>query len=46
MRAFADAGMHCAALDVDTANPSGADGLYASLGYVKTHGSRMYSIEL
>jgi GNAT superfamily N-acetyltransferase len=46
MRAFADAGMHFAALDVDTANPSGADGLYASLGYVKTHGSRMYSIEL
>ena len=31
---------------VDTANPSGAHGLYASLGYVKTSGSRMYSIEL
>ncbi len=46
MRAFADDGMHFAALDVDTANPSGADGLYASLGYVKTHGSRMYSVEL
>lgn len=46
MRAFAADGMQYAALDVDTANPSGAHGLYASLGYVKTTGSRMYSIEL
>ena len=46
MRAFADAGMDAAVLDVDTENPSGAHGLYASLGYVKEHGSRMYSIEL
>jgi ribosomal protein S18 acetylase RimI-like enzyme len=46
MRAFAAEGMQYAALDVDTANPSGAHGLYASLGYVKTSGSRMYSIEL
>ena len=46
MRAFAADGMQYAALDVDTANPSGAHGLYASLGYVKTSGSRMYSIEL
>ncbi|MEV0949412.1 GNAT family N-acetyltransferase [Promicromonospora sp. NPDC050249] len=46
MRAFAAEGMQYAALDVDTANPSGAHGLYASLGYVKTTGSRMYSIEL
>ena len=38
--------MAAAALDVDTQNPSGAHGLYASLGYVKTSGSRMYSIEL
>ncbi|MGM1030633.1 MAG: GNAT family N-acetyltransferase [Actinomycetota bacterium] len=46
MRAFADDGMDAAVLDVDTENPSGAHGLYASLGYVKEHGSRMYSIEL
>jgi ribosomal protein S18 acetylase RimI-like enzyme len=46
MRAFAEAGMDAAVLDVDTENPSGAQGLYASLGYVKEHGSRMYSIEL
>jgi ribosomal protein S18 acetylase RimI-like enzyme len=46
MRAFAADGMQYAALDVDTANPSGAHGLYASLGYVKTSGSRMFSIEL
>nr|WP_274997428.1 GNAT family N-acetyltransferase [Promicromonospora iranensis] len=46
MRAFAADGMERAALDVDTANPSGAHGLYASLGYVKTSGSRMFSIEL
>ncbi|GHH65338.1 GNAT family N-acetyltransferase [Promicromonospora soli] len=46
MRAFAADGMEYAVLDVDTANPSGANGLYASLGYTKTTGSRMYSIEL
>ncbi|MDO8145176.1 GNAT family N-acetyltransferase [Isoptericola sp. 178] len=46
MRAFAADGMEYACLDVDTANPSGADGLYASLGYTKTHGSRLLSIEL
>ncbi|PUB23424.1 ribosomal protein S18 acetylase RimI-like enzyme [Promicromonospora sp. AC04] len=46
MRAFAADGMEYAVLDVDTANPSGAHGLYASLGYVKTSGSRMLSIEL
>lgn len=46
MRSFEDAGMEAAVLDVDTENPSGAHGLYASLGYVKEHGSRMYSIEL
>ncbi|MCR8670466.1 GNAT family N-acetyltransferase [Agrococcus sp. HG114] len=46
MRSFEDAGMDAAVLDVDTENPSGAHGLYASLGYVKEHGSRMYSIEL
>jgi len=46
MRAFAADGMQYAALDVDTENPSGAHGLYASLGYEKVSGSRMYSIEL
>lgn len=46
MRAFAADGMQNAALDVDTENPSGAHGLYASLGYEKVTGSRMYSIEL
>lgn len=46
MRAFAEAGMDAAVLDVDTENPSGAHGLYASLGYTKEHGSTMYSIEL
>lgn len=46
MRAFARDGMEAAVLDVDTANPSGAAGLYAALGYVKEHGSRLVSIEL
>jgi mycothiol synthase len=46
MRSFTDSGMEAAVLDVDTENPSGAHGLYASLGYVKVHGSRMHSIEL
>ncbi|GAB3098910.1 GNAT family N-acetyltransferase [Isoptericola nanjingensis] len=46
MRAFAADGMAVAALDVDTQNPSGAHGLYASLGYTKRHGSRLLTIEL
>ncbi|PZR53808.1 GNAT family N-acetyltransferase [Xylanimonas oleitrophica] len=46
MRAFAADGMRYACLDVDTANPSGAHGLYASLGYEKTTGSRLYAIDL
>jgi mycothiol synthase len=46
MRAFATDGMQYASLDVDTENPTGAHGLYASLGYVKMAGSRMFSIEL
>jgi mycothiol synthase len=46
MRAFAADGMQYASLDVDTENPSGAHGLYASLGYAKVSGSRMYSIDL
>lgn len=46
MRAFAEDGMDAAVLDVDTENPSGAQGIYASLGYTKEHGSTMYTIEL
>lgn len=46
MRAFAADGMQYASLDVDTENPSGAHGLYASLGYEKVHGTRAYAIEL
>ncbi|MFC7877609.1 GNAT family N-acetyltransferase [Isoptericola sp. NPDC057391] len=46
MRAFADDDMAVAALDVDTQNPTGAHGLYASLGYTKRHGSRLLTIEL
>lgn len=46
MRAFAADGMAVAALDVDTQNPSGAHGLYASLGYTERHGSRLLTIEL
>src|SRR5690606_33330372 len=46
MRAFAADRMQYASLDVDTENPSGAHGLYASLGYEKVSGSRMYSIEI
>ena len=45
-RAFAADGMAVAALDVDTQNPSGAHGLYASLGYTERHGSRLLTIEL
>jgi ribosomal protein S18 acetylase RimI-like enzyme len=46
MRAFAADGMQYAVLDVDTENPTGAYGLYSSLGYEKTVGSRMLSIEV
>lgn len=37
MARYAAAGMDHAALDVDTENPSGAHGLYASLGYTPSH---------
>ena len=46
MDAYRASGMELAELDVDADNPSGASGLYASLGFVKSSGSRMYSIEL
>ncbi len=39
-------GMQYAELGVDTANPSGANGLYASLGYAVLHGSTLVTIEL
>jgi len=39
-------GMEFAELGVDTANPSGAHGLYASLGYEVFHGSTLLTIEL
>ena len=46
MASYRADGMQYAELDVDTANPSGAHGLYAALGYQVTHGSLMTSIEL
>lgn len=46
MKAFADAGLQYALLDVDTENPTGAYGLYSSLGYTKVGGHRSYVIEL
>ncbi len=46
MRSFREDGVQYAELDVDTANPSGAHGLYADLGYERTHGSVLVSIEL
>jgi mycothiol synthase len=46
MRAYAADGMHYAELAVDTENPSGAHGLYASLGYEVFQGSSLWSIEL
>ncbi|WP_402371563.1 GNAT family N-acetyltransferase [Isoptericola rhizosphaerae] len=46
LRAMAADGMEYASLGVDTANPSGAHGMYASLGYEFTHGSRLLTIEL
>lgn len=46
MRAFAASGMQYAVLDVDTKNPSGAGGLYAALGYTKTEGSQLVTLEL
>ncbi|MPV37689.1 GNAT family N-acetyltransferase [Georgenia subflava] len=46
MRAYAADGMEYAGLDVDTDNPTGAAGLYARLGYERTRGSAMYTIEI
>lgn len=46
MAAYRVDGMQYACLGVDTANPSGAHGLYEKLGYEPTHGQVMYSVEL
>ncbi|WP_418276681.1 GNAT family N-acetyltransferase [Isoptericola jiangsuensis] len=46
LRAMAADGMEFGCLGVDTANPTGAHGLYARLGYTRAYGSRMLSIEL
>jgi mycothiol synthase len=46
MRAYADDGMQYAGLDVDADNPTGADVLFMNLGYERTRGSAMYTIEI
>lgn len=46
MHVYAADGMRYAELDVDTDNPTGAPALYARLGYTKSDGSTLYSIEL
>lgn len=46
MEAYRADGMEYASLGVDTANPSGAHGLYERLGYEATHGQVLYSVEL
>ncbi|MBF5081041.1 GNAT family N-acetyltransferase [Quadrisphaera sp. INWT6] len=44
LRAFADAGMDAAGLDVDRENPSGALGLYERLGYVPRQVEVVYGL--
>lgn len=46
MAAFRDDGMAYAVLGVDTANPTGAHGLYERLGYEPFHGEVLYSVEI
>ncbi len=46
MAAYRDADMAYAALRVDTANPTGAVGLYERLGYAPAYGYVMYSVEI
>lgn len=46
MAAFKADGMEYAMLGVDTANPSGAHGLYERLGYEAVHGQVLYSVEI
>ncbi|MFD6139597.1 GNAT family N-acetyltransferase [Promicromonospora sp. NPDC060271] len=45
MHVYAADGMQRAELDVDTDNPTGAPALYARLGYTKSDGSTLYTIE-
>lgn len=46
MVAFQADGMKYAVLGVDTANPTGAHGLYEQLGYQAVHGEVLYSVEI
>ncbi|GEN78723.1 GNAT family N-acetyltransferase [Actinotalea fermentans] len=46
MAAYRASGMAYAMLGVDTANPSGAHGLYERLGYRAVHGEVLYSVEI
>lgn len=46
MASYRADGMAYAELDVDSENPSGAHGLYASLGYEVTHGSVILGIDV
>lgn len=46
MKAYQRDGMQYAGLGVDTENPSGAYGLYEHLGYARTRGSSLYTIEV
>lgn len=46
MAGYRESGMDYACLRVDTANPSGAVGLYERLGYEPTYGHVLYSVEI
>lgn len=46
MTAYRADGMEFARLSVDTANPSGAFGMYERLGFRPSHGTVLYSVEL
>lgn len=46
MTAFRTDGLQYAVLGVDTANPTGAYGLYERLGFERTHGEVLYTVEL
>lgn len=46
MQRVHDAGLEYVVLEVDDANPSGAQHLYASLGFTVTDGETLYTIEL
>jgi mycothiol synthase len=46
MHVYAADGVQRAELDVDTDNPTGAPALYARLGYTKSDGSTLHTIEL